>query len=150
MFSYSILNMFLLHTSHRCHADSHIWLIRGTHGRRLGAHLREIEDIVALAVVTCIASDKSSRQTAWLEALVEYATDKHGMLDVVSVVSQPAQCRRPLSIERVVGRPKLWWSFELRWREASDSSGHGCFDQVDLIWPGDCGDDGIDAAEGIL
>ena len=130
--------MLLSRTSNGCHADGHVRLIRGAHGWRLGAHVRNIEDVVALAVVTGIASDQGSWQTSGLEALVEDATDKHGVLDVVFVVPQPAQCCRPLPIERIVGRPKLWWSFELRRRKASDSSGHGCFDQVYLIWPGDC------------
>lgn len=142
--------MLLARTSNGRHANSHVRLIRRTEGRRLGAHVRNIEDIAALAVVTRVASDQGSRQTARLEALVEDATHKHGMLDVAFVVSQPAQCCRPLPVEGVVGRPKLWWSFELCWCKPSDSGGHGCFDQVYLVWPGDCGDDGVDAAEGVL
>lgn len=142
--------MLLLRTTDGCHANSHVRLIGRTESRRLGAHLRDIEDVAAFAMVTGVASYQSSRQTARLEALVEDATHKHGMLDVVSVMPQPAQCCRPPSIERVVGRPKLWWSFELCWSKASDAGGYRCFDQVYLVWPGDCGDDGVDAAEGVL
>ena len=138
------------HTSDGCHADSHVRLIGGTEGWGLGAHIRDIEDVAALAVIARVTSDQGSWQTSRLEALVEDATHKHGMLDVAFVMSQPAQCCRPLPIERVVGRSKLWWSFELCWRKASNSGGHGCFDQVYLVWPGDCGDDGVDAAEGVL
>lgn len=101
-------------------------------------------------MVSRIASDQGSGQAARLEALVEDATNKHGMLDVALVMSQPAQCCRPLPIERVVGRSKLWWSFEFCWCKASDSGRYGCFDQVYLVWPGDGGDDGVDAAEGVL
>jgi hypothetical protein len=101
-------------------------------------------------MVTGVASDQGSWQTTRLEALVEDATHKHGMLDVVSVMPQPAQCCRPPPIKRIVGRTKLWWSFELCWSKASDSGRHGCFDQVYLVWTGDCGDDGVDAAEGVL
>lgn len=142
--------MLLLRTSDGCHANSHIRLIGRTESRRLGAHLRDIEDIAALAMVTGVASDQGSWQTTRLEALVEDATHKHGMLDVVSVMPQPAQCCRPPPIKRIVGRTKLWWSFELCWSKASDSGRHGCFDQVYLVWTGDCGDDGVDAAEGVL
>ena len=72
------------------------------------------------------------------------------MLDVVLVVPQPTQCYCSLPIERVVGRPELRWSFELRRRKASNSSGHSCFDQMYLVWPSDCGNDSIDAAKSVL
>lgn len=140
----------MLRTSDGCHANRHIRLIRRTEGRRLGAHVRNIEDVAALAVVARIASDQGPRQTTGLEALVEDATHKHSMLNVVFVMSQPAQCCRPLPVERIVGRTQLWWSLELCWCKASHSGRHGCFDQVYLVWPGDCGDDGVDAAESVL
>jgi hypothetical protein len=142
--------MLLLRTSDRCHANSHVRLIGGAEGRGLSAHLRDIEDIAALAVVTRVASDQGSRQTAGLKALIEDATHKHGMLDIVSVMPQPAQCCRPPPIKRVIGWPKLWWSFEFCWSKASDPGGYSCFDQVYLVWPSDCGDDGVDAAECVL
>lgn len=103
-----IWGMLLLRTSDGCHADSHVRLVGRTESRRLGAHLRNIEDVAALAVIARVTSDQGSWQTSRLEALVEDATHKHGMLDVVPVMPQPAQCCRPLPIERIVGRSKLW------------------------------------------
>lgn len=101
-------------------------------------------------MVSCVASNQGSRKSSGLESLVKDAANKYSILDIALIMPQPAQCCRPLSIERVVWWSKVWWSFELGGCKASYTSSDSCLDQVYLVGTSDCGDDGVDAAERVL